>query len=104
MAHTPLHITGDEAQAEVRHAWTTSYSPEANRKAIDSISHEPLAYRMTHLISRIFFRGIYFPQTTTWAWLKLIAQNRKSILHLTRELFSQKPKPEEVVTQVDVAP
>jgi radical SAM superfamily enzyme YgiQ (UPF0313 family) len=104
MAHTPLHMSGDEAQAEVRHAWTTSYSPEANRKAIDSISHEPLAYRMTHLISRIFFRGIYFPQTTTWAWLKLIMQNRKSILHLTRELFSQKPKPEEVTPQVDVVP
>jgi hypothetical protein len=40
------------------------------------------------LVARIFFRGIYFPQTTTWSWLRLIAQNRGSILHLIREAFT----------------
>ena len=70
MAHRPLKISGDQAQAEVRQAWTASYSPAATRRAIDSIRSEPVAYRIGHLVARIFFRGIYFPQTTTWSWLR----------------------------------
>ena len=88
MAHTPLKMSGDQAQAEVRHAWATSYSPATIRRAIDSIRSEPVSYRISHLVARIFFRGIYFPQTTTWSWLRLIAQNRGSILHLIREAFT----------------
>jgi radical SAM superfamily enzyme YgiQ (UPF0313 family) len=88
MAHTPLKMSGDEAQAEVRHAWSTSYSPAAIREAIDSIRSAPMPVRICHLVARIFFRGIYFPQTTTWSWLKVIAQNRGSILHLIRESFT----------------
>jgi hypothetical protein len=88
MAHTPLKMDGDQAQAEVKHAWSASYSPAAIRSAIDSIQAEPVPHRICHLVARIFFRGIYFPQTTTWSWLKVIAQNRGSIVHLIREAFT----------------
>jgi hypothetical protein len=33
----------------------------------------------------MFFRGIYFPQMSKWAWMKLVYQNRKPILSLSRE-------------------
>src|SRR5215468_9778980 len=34
MAHTPLKMTTAEAHAEVRQAWTNSYSPEAIERAV----------------------------------------------------------------------
>ena len=88
MAHTPSSMSCDEAHAEVQHAWTGSYSPAATRRAIDSIRSEPVPYRITHLIARMCFRGIYFPQMSTWSWLKVIAQNRGTIFHLVRECFT----------------
>jgi radical SAM superfamily enzyme YgiQ (UPF0313 family) len=85
MAHDPLKMTIQEARAEVEQAWSASYSPERNLEALDSIRDAPLGYRIGHLVARLFFRGIYFPQMTKRAWIKLVAQNRKPILKLTRE-------------------
>jgi radical SAM superfamily enzyme YgiQ (UPF0313 family) len=89
MAHTPLHITIPEVQVEVRDAWTNSYSPAATARALDAIADEPAAYKISHLVSRLFFRGIYFPQKGTWQWLKLLAQNRSSMWRIARDLFAQ---------------
>jgi radical SAM superfamily enzyme YgiQ (UPF0313 family) len=85
MAHTPLKMTIPEVRAEISYAWTNSYSPAAIRRAIDSIVDEPVPYKISHLIARLFFRGIFFSQKGAWAWLKLIAQNRGTILRLIRE-------------------
>jgi radical SAM superfamily enzyme YgiQ (UPF0313 family) len=85
MAHTPLKMTIPETQEELERAWADSYSPERIERALDSIGDHPLDHRLIHLIMRLFFRGIYFPQMTKRAWLKLLAQNRRSILRLTRE-------------------
>ena len=85
MAHTPLHITIPEVQDEMRFAWTNSYSPAANERALDSIANEPAAFKISHLASRLFFRGIYFPQKGAWQWLKLIAQNRRSLWRVVRD-------------------
>jgi radical SAM superfamily enzyme YgiQ (UPF0313 family) len=87
MAHKPLLITGAEVQAEVRQAWTESYSPAATRHAIDSLHDQPVPYRISHLLARLFFRGIYFQQKGVWAWLKLVATNGGTIVHLIRESF-----------------
>ncbi|MEJ7575823.1 MAG: radical SAM protein [Pyrinomonadaceae bacterium] len=88
MAHVPLKMTMREARTEVDKAWSASYSPERNREAIESISDQPVQYRIGHLIARLFFRGIYFPQMNKRAWLKLIAQNRSTIFALTKEATS----------------
>jgi radical SAM superfamily enzyme YgiQ (UPF0313 family) len=87
MAHTPLKMTIPEARNETDHAWKVSYSPERNAEAINSISDAAFRYRLSHLISRLFFRGIYFPQMNRWAWLKVIYQNRLPIISLSREAF-----------------
>jgi radical SAM superfamily enzyme YgiQ (UPF0313 family) len=89
MAHTPTHISIPEVQSEVRYAWTNSYSPAATRLALDSIADEPAPYKISHLMSRFFFRGIYFPQKGTWQWFKLIAQNRSSVWRIIRDSYSQ---------------
>jgi radical SAM superfamily enzyme YgiQ (UPF0313 family) len=85
MAHDPLKMTIAEARAETDHAWSTSYSPKRNAEAIAAISDEPLRYRISHLVARMFFRGIYFPQLNTRAWLRVIAQNRRPIFGLSLE-------------------
>ncbi|HEX8140041.1 MAG TPA: radical SAM protein [Pyrinomonadaceae bacterium] len=87
MAHTPLKMTIAEARQEVNRAWASSYSSERNASAIDSIRHEPLKYRITHLVARLFFRGIYFPQMSRRAWVKLIFDNRRTIYPLMKEGF-----------------
>jgi hypothetical protein len=89
MAHTPLRLTIPEVQKEVRYAWTNAYSPEATARAIESISSAPAAYKISHLVSRLFFRGIYFSQKGTWSWLKVIAQNRRTIARIVRDSFTQ---------------
>lgn len=85
MAHNPLKMTIDEAKDETFSAWSRSYSPERNREAIESIRSAPIDVRIGHIVARLFFRGIYFPQMNTRAWLKLLYDNRRTILSLTGE-------------------
>jgi radical SAM superfamily enzyme YgiQ (UPF0313 family) len=89
MAHTPLKMSIPEVQDEVRYAWLNSYSPAATERALASIADEPVPYKISHMASRLFFRGIYFPKRGAWQWLKLIGQNRRPILRIIRECFTQ---------------
>ncbi len=85
MAHTPLKMTIHQAQVELDKAWMTSYSPQNNERAIDWFQGSSINDEIMHFVMRMFFRGIYFPQRNTSAWMKSIAQNRKPILKLVRE-------------------
>ena len=88
MAHVPLKMTIREARTEVDLAWRASYSSERNREALEAISDAPVEYRIGHLVARLFFRGIYFPQMGKRAWIKVIAQNRGTIYKLVKEGIS----------------
>jgi radical SAM superfamily enzyme YgiQ (UPF0313 family) len=85
MAHNPLKMTIEDAKVETFDAWSHSYSPERNAEAIEAIKHAPIETRIGHLVARLFFRGIYFPQMGKMAWIKLLFSNRKPILSLTME-------------------
>ncbi len=85
MAHKPAKMTVEEARQETIGAWSRSYSPERNFEAVRSIAHAPIDTRISHFVARLFFRGIYFPQMGTRAWLKLLFDNRRTILSLSRE-------------------
>ena len=87
MAHTPLKMTISEAHAEVQYGWAKSYGPEAIANAVASIAHKPLRWRINILIARLCFRGIYFPQLGRFAWIRTIAQNRRTIFSLFKEGF-----------------
>jgi len=52
---------------------------------IQSMKHKAVGPRVFHLISRLVFRGIYFPQTTKLSWLKVVFQNRRTIFSLVKE-------------------
>jgi radical SAM superfamily enzyme YgiQ (UPF0313 family) len=85
MAHTPLKMTIPEAQIELDQAWQTSYSPQRNEEVIDLLTGRGMDARLMHFVMRLLFRGIYFPQMNKTAWLKLIAQNRRSIIKLIKQ-------------------
>ena len=85
MAHTPLKMTIPETQLELDKAWVGSYSPTRIASALDSISEKPIEHRIMHLIVRLVFRGIYFPQMSKLVWAKLILDNRRQMYKLARE-------------------
>src|SRR5271170_6866215 len=88
MAHTPLKMSIEKAHNEVRIGWANSYSPKAIESAVDSLNDKPLGYRINIFLARMCFRGIYFPQMGVVAWLKVISENRRTILNLVRESFA----------------
>jgi radical SAM superfamily enzyme YgiQ (UPF0313 family) len=88
MAHDPLHMSIEEARRETFEAWSVSYSPQRNWEAIRSIRDKPIEVRISHLVARMFFRGIYFPQMGKLAWIRLLWSNRRPIASLAREGYS----------------
>jgi hypothetical protein len=87
MAHTPLKMTIEQAHAEVKYGWEKAYNPEALAHAVNSLSEQPLGYRINIFLARLCFRGIYFPMMGKMAWLRVVAQNRRTIFGLVREAF-----------------
>ena len=81
-----------------------AYSPAATERALESIKDEPVPYKISHLASRLFFRGIYFPRKGAWQWLKLIAQNRRSVFRIVRESFTQWHGTAKAVRRVSAVP
>lgn len=87
MAHTPLKMSINDAHSEVNIGWEESYSPAAIEKAVDSLNHKALGYRINILIARLCFRGIYFPQLDRFTWVKILFQNRRTIFKLIKQGF-----------------
>jgi hypothetical protein len=50
MAHSPLGLTAEKAEEEVRKACEVSYSPAAIDSAVDWLQTKPLAHRTVHLV------------------------------------------------------
>jgi hypothetical protein len=92
MAYTPAKITISEAEAEVREAWTRSYSPEATEQALRRISDRPFRERSVMFFARLAFRGIYFPQMSLRHWVFLLWKNRRSLFSLCSEAYRDSRK------------
>jgi hypothetical protein len=84
----------EEAHAEVNYGWSHSYSAEALAQAVDALNDQPLGYRINIFLARLCFRGIYFPMLGKLAWLKVAAENRRTIFKLIKEaVFGRKDRP-----------
>jgi radical SAM superfamily enzyme YgiQ (UPF0313 family) len=82
MAHSPLGLAAADAEAEVRRAWMSSYSPAAIDSAMKWLETKSLPDRIIHLCARLAFRGIYFPQMRWRQWARLLFENQGPILQL----------------------
>jgi radical SAM superfamily enzyme YgiQ (UPF0313 family) len=89
MAYTPDKISIEQAEAEVREAWTAAYSPKDIAYGLRRIRKRPLRERTVMFFARLAFRGIYFPQMQRRHWFSLIWQNRQPLLSLCYQAFSQ---------------
>jgi radical SAM superfamily enzyme YgiQ (UPF0313 family) len=89
MAHTPLKMSEDEVHTEVQYAWTNTYSPENTTRAMRKIKDSPAPYKISHLVARLAFRGIYFPQKGSLAWIKVLIENRGVIYGVVRDSFTK---------------
>ncbi|HEV2178043.1 MAG TPA: radical SAM protein [Terriglobia bacterium] len=82
MAHTPKGLSANQAEGEVRRAWEASYDSVANSRAMQWLESQSLPDRIIHLVARLAFRGIYFPQMRRREWARVLFANRGPILHL----------------------
>jgi radical SAM superfamily enzyme YgiQ (UPF0313 family) len=90
MIFSPLCISAEQAEAEIREAWASSYSPAANASAMQWLASSSFSDRILHLLSRLAFRGIYFPQMKRRDWVKILFQNRSSILKIILQAIRMK--------------
>ena len=93
MDFSPLGISAEQAEAEVRQAWEASYNPATNASAIGWLESKPLGDRLIHLIGRLAFRGIYFPQMKRREWVQVLVENRGTIFRLLAQATKRKLKP-----------
>ena len=89
MANRPLKISIEQTHQELNKAWTVSYSSKRTERALESLRDKSIHDRAMHLVMRIMFRGIYFPQISKRDWFKTILDNRRPIYTLVREGFKQ---------------
>src|SRR5580700_1912964 len=85
MAHTPLKMTIEEAHAELNYGWAHCYSPEALAQAVAALDDQHVGDRVNIFLARLCFRGIYFPMLRKSSWLRVIIENRRTILRLFKE-------------------
>jgi len=98
-------MTSVDLEAEIRHSWRQSYRPSAFRHAQQWLkqNQKSFPYQFMHFISRLFFRGIYFPQRTRWAWIRLLIVNVPTIISLVRSGFSaRRSRNRTVVSKADL--
>jgi hypothetical protein len=56
---------------------------------MSKIADAPVPYKISHLIARLCFRGIYFPQKGSLAWFKVMVENRGVIFRIVVESFTK---------------
>jgi radical SAM superfamily enzyme YgiQ (UPF0313 family) len=89
MVHTPLKMTIEEAHAELNYGWAHSYSPEALAQAVAMLDDQHVGDRFNIFLARLCFRGIYFPMMRKSSWLRVVFENRRTILKLLKEGISR---------------
>src|SRR5688572_18726886 len=79
--YLPKGLTGEQVEDELHLGWSHCYEPatflRTQRWMLDN--QKPFPHQAMLFISRLFFRGIYFNQMNRWAWIKLLAQNNRTI-------------------------
>ena len=93
MSFTPLGITTEQAEAEVREAWTSSYSPQTIASTMEWLGSKSFPDRLIHLLCGLAFRGIYFPQMKRRDWMEVLYRNRGPILNLLVQAVGLKLRP-----------
>jgi len=81
---SPQHLSPGEAHDEVRNSWRYAYRPAAFWRTQEWMraNDKPFGQQLTLFVSRLLFRGIYFPQLTRASWARLLALNIVTVVSL----------------------
>jgi hypothetical protein len=86
-------MTIAEAHDELNYGWAHSYSPEALAEAVAALDDQHVGDRFNIFLARLCFRGIYFPMLRKSSWLRVLIENRRTILRLLKEGVSRWMRP-----------
>jgi hypothetical protein len=76
-----------------------SYSPEALAEAVAALDDDHVGDRVNIFLARLCFRGIYFPMMKKSSWLRVVVENRRTILRLFKEGVSRWMRPRNSASQ-----
>jgi radical SAM superfamily enzyme YgiQ (UPF0313 family) len=88
MSFDPTQMRSTDVHEELARAWGASYTAGANAEAMEKLADRPFHVRTNHLIARFAFRGIYFPQMRKREWVRLLLDNRQTIMGIAREVVA----------------
>src|SRR5262249_61959381 len=84
IGQTAWRMTIEEADAELNYGWAQSYSPEALAHAVAALDDQHVGDRFNIFLAHLCFRGIYFPMLSKSSWLRVVLENRRTILRLLK--------------------
>ena len=93
----PDNFTPESLEAEMGRAWARCYRPSAYARTQSWLvaRGKPMDQQVAFLVSRLLFRGIYFPQKNAWSWVRLLGANLPTVLRLVfRQVFRLNPSVE----------
>jgi hypothetical protein len=73
----------------MNYGWALSYSPEALAQAVAALDDQHVGDRVNIFLARLCFRGIYFPMMGKSSWLRVVVENRRTILKLFKQGVSR---------------
>jgi radical SAM superfamily enzyme YgiQ (UPF0313 family) len=95
----PNHLSVRQSEEEVHEGWRRGYGRHsfARTQRWLAANRKPFDQQITFLIARLVFRGIYFPQSTPWSWVRLLATNAHTLASLVlRRLLDRTSRPKTV--------
>lgn len=98
LAFQPNHLSPGQAENEVNESWRKGYGRRSfartQRWLVDN--RKPFDHQVAFLVARLLFRGIYFPQSTPWSWIRLLASNAHTIALLVLHRLLDRPEAAEI--------
>jgi radical SAM superfamily enzyme YgiQ (UPF0313 family) len=91
----PNYLSPDQSEEEVRESWRRGYGPRSFARTQRWLvaNGKPFDHEIAFLVARMLFRGIYFPTSTPWAWVRLLVSNTPTIARLVlHRLFDRIPR------------
>ena len=99
----PNHLSASQTEYEVSESWRRGYGRRAFARTQRWLTdnRKPFDHQVAFLVARLLFRGIYFPQSTRWSWVRLLAANAHTIARLVLRRLLDRPGRRERTVDMD---
>jgi radical SAM superfamily enzyme YgiQ (UPF0313 family) len=89
----PKHLSPSQSEDEVNESWRRGYGRRSFARTQQWLvdNRKPFDHQVAFLVARLLFRGIYFPQSTPWSWVRLLASNAHTIARLVMRRLLARP-------------